>query len=56
MQRAQEQKLFTVTDWSVANAKLEEVRFEATLILLHVTIKPSGEHVLAAGPHGSISR
>ena len=34
MQRAQEQHLFTVTDWSVANAKLEEVHWPCDI---HVT-------------------
>lgn len=31
MQQAQEQHLFAVTDWSVANAKLEEVCLAAML-------------------------
>lgn len=31
MQQAQEQQLFAITDWSVANAKLEEVCLRAVL-------------------------
>ena len=40
MKQAQHQQLFTVLDWGVANAKLEEVTPNPTIMLLHCS--PSG--------------